>query len=388
MARSSKSSGIIASQTTTLAQELKLQELRQANANLARNLQREREKKEDLVSAIHSAIDTAAAGLIIPRVPRPPIRFGNHGKEEVALISVSDLQLAKVTPTYNTEICERRMETYAEAINRIVNIQRSDHPVRDARIYLIGDIIEGELIFPHQSYQIDAGLFTQLMVDAPRILVNFVRSLLTTFRHIHVVAVEGNHGALGGPVRKQYNPETNADKMVYRYMSALMANEPRVSWQIAHRANEVAWYAVDYPFAPKRDHGVMIFHGHQIPNVGSASTGTIARRIWGYASGAIPEPFENVIFGHWHTPKYIPMNRVHVFCNGSVESTNIYAQERLSAIGQPVQLLAFMHPNRGVTAQYWVTLEKNPIFVEQGYDLPPPKAYAPVPMPEAFKEEK
>ena len=379
-----RNSTIISAPVTRFAEFQKeneqVEELRRTAESLSRQLQKERYKSSELVAAVERAVREAAAGLMIPRVPAP--HLPKQGRtEEKAIILVSDLQLAKVTPTYNSEICERRMETYAESIRRIVGIQRADHPVRDARVYILGDVLEGELIFPHQAHQIDSGLYTQLMIDGPRICINFLRTLLTIFRQIHVVCVPGNHGELGGPVRRAYNPETNADRMLYRHIQIALANEPRLSWQIAYGQNESAWYAVDYPFPPSREHGNFMFHGQQIPNVGSASVGTIARRIWGYSSGGVVEPFENVFFAHWHTPKYIPLNNIEVFCNGSTESTNIYAQERFSAIGQPIQLLTFQHPTHGITAHYWVKLEKKRVTAPQSYDLPKPEVYAPVKSP-------
>ena len=378
-------SGNIAELKEHAAAQAREEDIRRQNLNLLRQLDRARNRNTDIVNAVGDAIRTAASGLTIPRVPAPRLpRAKAEHSEEKAIIVVSDLQLAKVTPTYNSEICEQRMERYAEAILRITEIQRSDHPVNDARIYLLGDILEGELIFPHQAHQIDAGLFTQLMVDAPRIMINFVRKLLTGFRQIHLMCVPGNHGELGGPVRRAYNPESNADRMLYRHIQIALANEPRLSWQISYGRNESAWYAVDYPFG-EASFGNFGFHGQQIPNPGSASTGTIARRIWGYSSGGIAEPFQNVFFGHWHTPKYIPLNRLEVFGNGSVESTNIYAQERLSAIGQPIQLLVFQHPRRNITAQYWVKLEDQPIIAPQSYALLKPEIYKPVPAPRKIR---
>ena len=382
MRRPSVQSNIIESTPTTLKDFALSNEreatLRQANANLARQLERVRNGQDELIRAVHSAIDTAAASLEIPRVPKPIYRSGKSHGEEKAILCVGDMQLAKVTPTYNTAVCEARMERYAQAVASITKIMRSDHPVNDAHIHLLGDIIEGEMIFPHQAHQIDSGLYTQLMVDAPRILINFIRQMLTVFRHIHITAIPGNHGQFGGRGWKAYSPETNADRMLYRLLQGLLANEPRVTWQIPYARHESAWYAVDYPFGREAGHGILMFHGNQIPNVGSASTGTIARRIWGFSAGAIAEPFEIVEFGHWHTPKYIPLNKIHVFCNGSTESTNIYAQERLSAIGQPVQLMYFMSPKRGITAQYWLQLEPKPVTAEQSYDLPAIEPYTPV----------
>ena len=359
--------------------EREIERLKTQQVKLLRQIDDEKRKKLEYVETLRDAVTTAASGLYVPRVPTPRIASGKRGTAEKALIVVSDLQLAKVTPTYNSDVCEKRMDNYAESILRITEIQRSDHPVDEARIYCLGDMLEGELIFPYQAYQLDAGLYTQLMVDGPRIMINFVRKLLTGFKRIHMVCVPGNHGEIGGAARRAYNPETNADRMLYHHIWTSLAREPRLTWQIPYAQNESAWYAVDYPFDKR--FGNFMFHGHQIPNPGSASVATVARRIWGWASGGVEEPFMNTFFAHWHSPKYIPMNRYEIFCNGSTESTNIYAQERLSAIGQPVQLLCFQHPERNITAQYWVKLEKEPIVSPQSYNLPTPVAYEPVPEP-------
>jgi len=354
-------------------------ELRQANYRLARQLQRLREDRDEVVRAVIESVKTAAMALEIPSVPSPAIAKsrGNH-REEQAIICVGDLQLAKVTPTYNTSVCERRMQTYAEAIRSIISIQRADHPVKVARVYMLGDIIEGELIFPHQPYQIDASLFTQLMVDGPRILINFLRTLLTFVDRVHCVCIPGNHGNIGGRGWKAYSPATNADRILYAHIQAALANEPRISWAIPYQEHEAAWYAVDYPWAPDTRGGNLLFHGHQIPNASSASVATVARRIWGWSSGGVPEPFDNVFYGHWHTPKYSQANRIKIICNGSTESTNTYAQERLSAIGQPVQFLGFTHPRRGITAHYWCELEREPVVSPQAYNLPAPQPLPPV----------
>lgn len=367
-----------------LLQDDQLEYLRSANVRLTRQLAKKNAHQSELIHVVREAAMDAFSGLAIPKVPKPVTARTpkNDRQEEQVIICFGDLQLAKVTPTYNTAVCERRVEDYVSIIKTLVEIQRSDHAVRKARVYMLGDILEGELIFPHQAYQIDSGLFTQLMIDGPRITINFLRSLLTFMDEVHVVAIPGNHGQLGGPGRKMMSPESNADRMLYKFCQQALANEPRLTWQIPYAANESAWYAVDRPWGPENDtSSALCFHGNdQVPNPGSCSPGALARRIWGYASGAVTETFKSVYFGHFHVPKYIPLNDIEVFCNGSTESTNIYAQEKLSAIGQPVQLVHFTHPTRGTTAQYWVKLEKHAVRMVQTY-LPQPMVYAPVPKP-------
>ena len=113
-------------------------ELRRQNLSLLRQLDKAKHRNDEIIAALRSAIEEAASGLSIPCVPPPTLKKTRH-TEEKAIVLVSDLQLAKVTPTYNSEICERRMMAYADSILRVTEVQRSDHPVNDARVYFLGD---------------------------------------------------------------------------------------------------------------------------------------------------------------------------------------------------------------------------------------------------------
>jgi hypothetical protein len=339
-------------------------EMRETIDRLNRKVIREQDRTHLLVEAVHRAVKDAASGLIIPPVPKPSYALKGKGQEEKAIITLGDLQLAKVTPTYNTKVCEERVDLYADKIIGMANIQRADHPVREARVYMLGDMVEGELIFPHQPWQVDSSLLRQTVVDGPRILINFLRKLLSSFDRIHVVGVIGNHGRPGEGRRNKHNPETNYDRMLYMIVRDRLkeAGENRITWHIPFERNEAAWYAVDYPFGPKSKtsagSGVLLFHGDQIPGSANHSVGTIARHIYGWASGAVEEPFDYAMYGHWHTPRRSRLNKFVAVCNGSTESSNTYAQEKLAAVGTPEQFLSFFHPLRGMTAEYWVCLNE------------------------------
>ncbi len=333
-------------------------ELRRTAESLSRQLSVAKHKSTELIAAVHRACSEAAAGLIIPPVVAPGLKKSAKRKPEIAIIGVSDLQLAKVTATYSTQVCEARMKLYAEKIAQITDIQRSDHPVTEARVYLLGDIIEGEQIFPSQAHQIDASLFRQVMLDGPRIMTSFLQSMLMIFSKVHVVGVIGNHGRIGQSYRTPYNPETNADRMLYHFLQQLLANEKRLTWHLPYERNERAWYAVDYPNEDHR-HGFLLFHGDQIRGgfAGFPFYGA-AKKIWGWRAGAIAEPFDYAFFGHWHTPTRLTLNSVTAWCSGSTESSNTYAQEQLAAAGRPTQLLMYCHPTRGITSEHYVTLDE------------------------------
>jgi hypothetical protein len=323
-----------------------------ANGRLLRQLDKAKASREELVDAVYRAARDAASTLVIQPVTLPS-KDKRKGKPEVAVAMLSDWQLGKKTPSYTSEECERRVERYADKVLRLADIQRSDHPVRELRVWLLGDLVEGELIFPGQSHRIDASLYRQVVVDGPRILGNFLRTMLGAFDRVHVTAVIGNHGAIGGPVRRESHPETNADMMLARIVSDTII-DPRLTWTLADPAGERGWYAIDRI----GNYSCLLFHGDQIRGgfAGFPFYG-LAKKVWGWST-SIGAEFNDVALGHWHTPTRVTLNTVTARVNGSTESDNTYALEQLAAAGRPSQWLYFVEPDKGrVSAEYVVYLD-------------------------------
>src|SRR5258706_9107230 len=99
------------------------------------------------------------------------------GTDEYAIIHFTDWQLAKLTATYSTDVARERVARYVDKAILLTNIQRADHPVTRAKVFLTGDLVEGEMIFPGQAHRIDASLYRQVMGDGPEIPGDAVRRL-------------------------------------------------------------------------------------------------------------------------------------------------------------------------------------------------------------------
>lgn len=325
-------------------------ELRDALNKALRDLDKAKRAKDELVDAVYRAARDATASLNLPPVPRPAAdkrkRVG-----EVAVVLLSDWQLAKVTPTYSTAVCEERIKSLAAKVRELVAIQRADHPVREVHLLCLGDLVEGELVFPGQQHLIDASLYRQVMSDGPRILASFVRTMAAEFEKVKVVGVIGNHGALGGRARRDYHPESNADAMMMEVARLVCADLPNLEWDPCLSPGERRWYATD----DIGDHRFFLFHGDQIKggSFGYPWYG-FGKRIQGWNLSV--ERFNYSASGHFHTPVRMYLNGITHWGNGSTESDNTYAQEGLAASGEPSQWLLFVHPERGVTAEYLVRL--------------------------------
>lgn len=325
-------------------------ELRSTIYRLQRQLDDAKTKREELVDAVYRAATDAARAMTIEPVTAPKPRTGK-GKPEVAVSLLADWQWGKVTPAYNSDIAAERVRRYGEKVIELVEIKRASHPVNEARIYLLGDLIEGEEIFPGQAHRIDSSLYSQVF-RAAEALAGVVRTVAASVPQVTVKGVIGNHGSPGGPIRRSYHPETNFDAMLYN-IARMLVHADNVTWPETFVAGERAWYATDDVL------GKRWFLAH-MDQVKSASFGIpwygFQKRLLGWATSV--EAFDYAAGGHWHVPVRFNVNAITYWGAGSTESGNTYAQEFLASGGQrPSQWLLFQG-DRGVTDEWLVQLDE------------------------------
>lgn len=318
---------------------------------LQRNLAIEKSRTDEITEAIYKALSDGIAGLELPPV-EPPEKDRRRSGEETAVVVWSDWQLGKATPSYGSEVCEERIERYCQKADRIVDVQRQDHPVKRVALFLLGDMIEGELIFPGQAHEIDSSLYEQVAVDGPRILGAGVRWAASRFEHVDVYAVPGNHGYLGGRARRDYHPLSNGDRMLYTFVEQLTADLDNVDWHVTSEWWQVADLGDKCRF--------MLLHGDQVRGWAGVPWYGWTKKVlaWSSLSSIWPEmQFDHVAAGHFHTPVSMYVNGRRLWINASTESHNPYALEQLAAAGEPAQWLMFVKPGKGVTAEYLVDLK-------------------------------
>jgi predicted phosphodiesterase len=324
--------------------------LRKLNVRLHQENQRLKLAHKELSSVVYVAVKEHLRDNPLPVTTAPKADKRKTAVAEVACSVLSDWQLGKKTVDYDVETCIKRINLFAEKQLRITDIQRNDHPVRDCRMWVLGDMVEGEAIFPGQAHHIDASLHTQVMKTA-ELLANHTRRMLENYDNVHFVGVSGNHGAIGGRDRHEMHPETNSDRMVYNIVKMILDTEKRVTWDIPLGTTEGDFYTMD-KIGSKR---ILLFHGHQIRGAGSQAA--IEKRIKSWYMGAIKEPFDYALMGHFHNPTRYTINTATAYINGTTESSNGWAMEVMGAVGRPCQYLLYMHPDHGVTAEYPIYLD-------------------------------
>ena len=325
--------------------------IRSENRRLAKLAEKNKNVKEEAILAVYEAAYDAFSNFELPPVKVKSITGSKRGAPETAVAVLGDWQLGKITPTYNSDVLAQRIDQYAEKLIEITDIQRTHHNVDNLHVWLLGDIVEGEEIFPGQSHLIDSGLYRQVGINGPEILGNFLRTALENFKHVHVTGVIGNHGAVGGRARKQHDPETNMDRLLYKIVELIFKNEPRITFNIPDGKGERNFYAVD----TIGNYSTMLIHGDQMP--APSATYGYYKKVMGWKDGAIPEHFDDVFMGHYHQQAKMTIGSSILRISGSPESNNTYAQEYFSAMSRPCQHLMFVHPENGVTSEYSIWLD-------------------------------
>jgi hypothetical protein len=325
--------------------------IRSENRRLAKLAEKNKNVKEEAILAVYEAAYDAFSGFEFSPIKPKQISSNKRGVSETAVAVLGDWQLGKITPTYNSDILAERMEQYADKLVEITEIQRTHHNVDNLHVWLLGDIVEGEEIFPGQSHLIDSGLYRQVGINGPEILGNFLRTALQNFKHVHVTGVIGNHGAVGGRARKQHDPETNMDRLLYKIVELIFKDEPRISFNIPDGKGERNFYAVDNI----GNYSTLLIHGDQMP--APSATYGYYKKVMGWKDGAIPEHFDDVFMGHYHQQAKMTIGSGLLRISGSPESNNTYAQEYFSSMSRPCQHLMFVHPENGVTSEYSIWLD-------------------------------
>lgn len=331
-------------------------ELRKALLNTQRQLSIAKKKNDDFTAAVVQAAHDAMLSMgAVPPVPAP--KKDTRGKRaEVALLHSTDWQLGKQTQTYDTKECERLVKQSIEKTIRITEIQRADHPVKECVLMLGGDIVENTTIFPSQVYEVDSDVMTQF-VEASRIIIDIVRTLLANFEKVTVICEPGNHGRIGkfGELPK----DINWDKLTYMFAGQALKNEKRLTWQMSKE---------DIQRVTIGNYKALLIHGDEI-RWGTAST--IVRFADRWKSGAykffdeVDEitkgfDFRDLYIGHYHQHQSWNManGEGSVFMSGAVETGNRYARDLLASNGAPSQRLHFIDPTKGrVSSEYRLWLE-------------------------------
>jgi len=204
------------------------------------------EKDHDLITATpekaaEALLQTAleAWGRVKPILTKPvPKKKTRWGLHEAGLM-LSDCHIGlQVDPKttgglggYSVDIAAERCRQLRDSLIEITQIHQTAMDVRRLNVFALGDELEGHgQIYPAQPFYLDAHLYQQWLVFA-EMMVSFLRDLLQVYDKIKVYKVYANHGRLGK--KGEGHPQDNVELLVWHYISARLADEPRIKFAIS-----------------------------------------------------------------------------------------------------------------------------------------------------------
>ena len=121
--------------------------------------------------------------------------------EEECVLLISDTHVGKVTKSYNPNIFRARLRFLRDNLIKVKEIINKSYRLPILNIFFLGDIVDGEEIYPTQRWKQELDVDSQIDL-AVNEFTNFVKSLFGQrrgrFREIKIWCTAGNHGKSAG----------------------------------------------------------------------------------------------------------------------------------------------------------------------------------------------
>jgi hypothetical protein len=212
---------------------------------------------------------------------------------------------------------------------------------------MLGDVIDGENIFPTQAYKqdVDADDAMDLAVDEFEDFIHSFRGRNARFKEINMWTVEGNHGRVG----RRNSEKTNFDRIFYKRLADRL-NGKNTNVNISKK-----WYN----YAEIQGHGYLMFHGEDIMMYQTIPYYGIVQRAMRWKSGGIHESYFNyVCLGHFHTVGDQFWNDFRVLLNGTFVTDDDFVQKKLGMKEIPKFWFFGVNEERPMTWTYLLELTR------------------------------
>ena len=281
----------------------------------------------------------------MPTIKAPRLQKGKGDEEEIVLL-LSDFQIGHKTTSFNAEVCKKRMIYLLKSFLKIVALHRLAYPIKTLNIFLLGDFIQSEAV----GYLVDLSELEMVLIDqiykvAVPNLTWLVTESAKNFEHVNVYCVRGNHGR--GP--KGSSEKTNWDDVIYRTLSCVFADNPRVKFMVASEFYQVV-EIMGWRF--------LLAHGDQVRG-GSYGIPLYAllQRMLRWA-GSLPERWDCLCVGHWHSFAHLEQNEQELIVNGTLVSDDEYVRRTYGWNASTLQVMFGVHPRKGITGVNRLKLKK------------------------------
>ena len=194
-------------------------------------LRRELAKARDLRQAFIDNCITAVMNCSFKPAKIPPKQKSQENLECHAIRS--DLHVgSKIIPEeteglghYDVETYEKRTERWLHKMVLFRDQDKTSLGLNKLVLNYLGDIVEGESIYPGQAFALDSFLFDQYRV-AVQTEINAILTLAGHFPSIEIFCVPGNHGRVGK--KGEHHRTTNFDLFFYDMIKERLKSQENV----------------------------------------------------------------------------------------------------------------------------------------------------------------
>jgi len=278
---------------------------------------------------------------VVPKAKYKPHRFKHipgDRKEEIMGLNLGDIHIGR----YPADLLFKKAETLYDAVLKLAKIHRSAYPVNHLVINMLGDIVDGDGIFPSQPFEQKFFLMEQMFTYGAPMLVDLFNRLSDHFESITINTVPGNHGRKS----KWTTKELNFDSMFYEYLRKATEGNKKIKWNINWN-----WYQVVDIFGWNffLTHGANIRTWMNLPFYGMKEKGMR----W---KGSLPKDFDYFMMGHFHTMLSFKWNDFTAYISGTWLDNDRFALEILGMKSSTTQMVFGVSKKRGITWKYDVQL--------------------------------
>lgn len=286
---------------------------------------------------------------------------------EKAVLLISDTHIGKRTASYDLDVAEKRLQFVGERVTHL--IKHHQPQIKSVAIFLLGDIVDGEEVYPSQSYCIDhvrvdtlkrvapmmqawqgtfsVGALLQTYLAAQFLHDHIVKPLLDANLKVELWAVAGNHGS---PSIVNLHPMTNFDQFAYLLLSEMVK-----PYKIPCNASPSPYLVADIcgkRFLLYHGTGIKVYQRIPLYGIMTKAVNWLAYKQFGH--------IDAICLGHFHVACYFPVVPI-IFLNGTPVTDDLYPVEKMGVTG--INYFLFF----GVSDK-WLPTFIYPIFIGNGYD--------------------
>jgi hypothetical protein len=234
---------------------------------------------------------------------------------------------------YNLDISTHRMERFFESFRWGIDHQREVFKIRDAILWLGGDLITNYL---HDD-NIESNLLspTNAILMAQTEITRGIRFLLEDpeLEQLTVPCNDGNHGRLTDKMRSATRIENSLEVFLYAQLAHTFRDEPRVRFILP--TSSISYLDDVYGRTIRTLHGDIFKYGGGVGGITVPLFRALAR--WESVKHA-----DLTVMGHWHQRICLPS----VMVNGSLIGFNAYAADIGASYEPPVQSMRILDAKR------------------------------------------